>query len=210
MASIAQAAAHLGITPTYFYRLVVRGVFEKKGRAAYDLDQVMREWRRWRGEPDTGEEDWEGSDLVSAERSFTREKTRWTRLRADAQDLVLAQKRGELVEVAAISRVVEKAFTLLRQQLLVLPREITTEMLAFDDPGEAELFLENRIRELLQRMADDADELVDLIVDDGSDSHSKPSNGDAQNGGSRMAKVSFSAPASYGKRMGRPRKKALV
>jgi hypothetical protein len=132
--------------------------------------------------------------------TLTGARTRLVGLQSDAQEMVLAKLRGDLVPLSVIEHLITHLFSAVRSGVMAIPERISQEIAACTEESE--------IREVLRRAVHEV--LNDLSGPDTLESI-RSSMDDARStlGGSQgmVGRISAARP-NYSKRVGRPPSKA--
>lgn len=86
--------------------------------------------------------------------SLADEQRRWTAARADAAELALRVRRGELIELFAARRQGFEAARVIREALLNVPARIAAELAAEPDEGRVYVRLTEELRAALTSLAE--------------------------------------------------------
>lgn len=181
MATIAEASAHIFLTPARFQEFVSQGVIEKAERGAYDLDRVREQYiRHMRKRASNRSGDADG--LTEARAELTREQTQ-------AVALKNAVSRGQFAPIADMKREVGALLATFRERILSIPGKIAAscEMRA---RGEVEEIVRDELHEALDELARPITFSVDgggTGIDDGDD----PGSAGGSAGGGEAAAEAF-------------------
>ena len=112
MATLAQAAAHLFISPTRFRQLVDSGAIERQPAGAYDLDKVREAaFAQLRAVASA-----RGTSLrLSDERALLSKRQR------ELVELKTAKLRGAVVEIELVGEAVERNYAVIKEKLFAVP-----------------------------------------------------------------------------------------
>ena len=145
MASIQDAAAHLGITTKYFQDLIAAGTIERKPRGGYDLDECRKAYISRLRETAAGRLSQSGLDLQE-------ERARLAKEQADAKEMENAVERGDLVYIEDVAKQVENQLTKVRTKLLSVPTKVAPEAHACATVREVQNVIEAAITEALNEL----------------------------------------------------------
>lgn len=151
MASIQDAAAHLGITTKYFQDLIAAGTIERKPRGGYDLDECRKAYISRLRETAAGRLSQSGLDLQE-------ERARLAKEQADAKEMENAVERGDLVYIEDVAKQIENQLTKVRTRLLAVPTKVAPEAHACATMREVQSVIEQAIIEALNELVGYAEE----------------------------------------------------
>lgn len=139
-----------GVSATTIRNWVNAGcpVFERGSRGnphVFDSAAVF-EWRMSEIQRD--------ADSKTPGRNFEAARARAVAARAGIMEMNLAQRRGELVEVAEAAAIVAKEYAIVRAGFISLPK--IAPRLAFKKIPEIEELLADRVNEILTELSEDA------------------------------------------------------
>ena len=146
MASIAQVAHHIGVSPKYVNDLINEGVIKRMPKAQYDLDECRQSYISRLRESAAGRAN--AGDL-----NLTDERARLAKEQADAKEMENAITRGELVYIEDVAKRVEVALSNVKTKLLAVPTKVAPEAAAADDAKEVQALIERHIIEALNELA---------------------------------------------------------
>lgn len=119
-ASLAEASAHLCLTPKRFIELTKRGTLTKPDGAGYDLDLIRREYLDFlRGHASIRQLN--GLDPIA-------ERARKDKELADRVALQNAKTRGGIVPVKLLQQALDSAADRFRQRLAPLPAQLAAKI----------------------------------------------------------------------------------
>jgi phage terminase Nu1 subunit (DNA packaging protein) len=150
MATSAAAAKHIFISTSRFRDLVAGGVITHQANGKYDLAVVREEYIRNLQKVSAGRGGDGGAGLA-------KQRTRLESARTESVELKNAIARAEFVSLAAVQRVVEDQYSVVRERTLSTPGKCADRLTSYcaEDRG--------RIVEILMEEARDA--LTDLSTD---------------------------------------------
>lgn len=73
---------------------------------------------------------------------------------ANLAEIEYQQKRGDLIRLETVHRVIDSAATAFREALLVIPGRWASELAAEMDPREIEMVLDRELRQTLEHLTD--------------------------------------------------------
>ena len=163
MASHAQVAEHLDMSRQNATDLFSRGVLPGgRGQGKADIDECRVAYiRHLRSKAGGGTGD-AGADLDLAS-----ERARLAKEQADRQEMLNAQMRGELLARPDVDAAVSAAFARVRAKLLSVPGKAAAEVVAVDQPAEAEALIRDAVCEALEELAGTT--VADLVAAAGED-----------------------------------------
>ena len=147
MASIAEASAHSGFTPTYFSELVQRKIITKQPAGKYDIDTIRMEYLKHLKSAAAGR-------AASGDLDLGAERARLAKEQADAKEMENAVERGELVYIEDVAKRFEQSLNKVRMKLLAVPIKTAAEVVAAVDAKEAQSIIENAVIEALNELAE--------------------------------------------------------
>lgn len=145
MATMNEIARHLGVTPKYIGDLVAEGVFERRGRGEYDLNECREAYIKKLREAAAGR-------AASGELDLVAERARLAKEQADAKEMENAIERGDLVYIESVAKQIEGQLTKVRTKLLAIPTKYAPELHATATAREIQLLLEQAITEALNEL----------------------------------------------------------
>jgi phage terminase Nu1 subunit (DNA packaging protein) len=146
MASIREAANHLGISSVFFQDLLGKGVFERQPRGNYDLSTVTKSYIEYLRKMAAGRAGAGNLELVE-------ERARLAKEQADAKEMENAVSRGELVYIEDVAKQFERGLEKVRTKLLAIPSKIAPEVHACASVKEVQAVIESNIIEALSELA---------------------------------------------------------
>jgi hypothetical protein len=156
------AAKTLGITHPALIKAARTGRVTPEADGSYDVDKVRRELaqnsnalKRRHTKAPVREHNQGVRTLAEAERQRA-----WLRVQKD--ELELARKRGELIEVYEVKKAAFAKARLVRDRLMTLPSRVSTLFAAETDPQKIHQALEDEIRKALVELAGAEDAVGDL------------------------------------------------
>ncbi|EIC23277.1 DUF1441 family protein [Thiorhodovibrio frisius] len=82
------------------------------------------------------------------------EKARLDKVRADIAEVELERKRGDLIDVDAVTQTWERLVSVAKGRFMALPTRLSYDLAGLSEPREAERLLKNAIWEVLTELAD--------------------------------------------------------
>lgn len=145
MATIAEVAKHIGVTPKYVNDLINESVIEKRPRGQYDIDECRNAYIKRLRENAAGR-------AASGELDLVAERARLAKEQADAKEMDNAIGRGDLVYIEDVAKQFENMLTKVRTKLLALPTKIAPECHASATMLEVQSLIEAGIVEALHEL----------------------------------------------------------
>lgn len=147
MATVAEAAAHLFLSERRFYELLDKGVVDRAGPGAYDLDVVREQYIANLQDVAAGRSaGGEGLDL-------TAERARVAKEQADQLEMKNAKERGELLPRDDVHMAVTESFTRVRAKLLALPSKVAPMAFGLGSIAELKDAITRAINEALAELS---------------------------------------------------------
>ena len=84
------------------------------------------------------------------------EQLRYEKARADKMELEVTKRRGELVEISKIAKIVEQEYAAVRAGLLAIPVKLAIPLATINDATEVKNELENAVNEVLEELSADS------------------------------------------------------
>lgn len=186
--STQQLADHFGLTTRRVNGLVREGM-PQVGRGKFSPDAACQ-WFR-------AHENQLGKNAPSEKLDYYTEQARHTRAKAELAEIDLAKRRGALVELSAVLKIMERAHTAFKRHMLALPRKAAGRVIACSTLAEAESVIDHEVRDGLNeltRIAADLDTLTEPRErDESGDAKGPRASADPDGkrvGGSRKVSVS--------------------
>ena len=142
----------LRIAPRQIQQLAQDGIIPRDGRGRYQLKAAINGYvghlqKRTTGRPSSRPV---GSEVLD----YHAEKARLTKLQADKAQVELDERKGQLVEVDAISAEWARVVTDCKNRLLSIPTKAAPIVAPLSTPSEVMQVIEDLIREALEELAD--------------------------------------------------------
>jgi phage terminase Nu1 subunit (DNA packaging protein) len=148
----AQLAKAIGVSATQASLLTSQGmpvhsISPKNGKAKlYDYD-ACKAWLQQNQKEDE---------------NFASAKLRKEIALASLAELELMQKRGDLIEIVEVSKLVAKEYSTIRAQLLSLPSKLAGLIYTMQDQREVQDALDKAMREVLSELSADASQTTNI------------------------------------------------
>jgi len=149
MVTQAQLAAVFAVSVRTIQRWHAEGLPRTNGATSYRLPDVVR----WRLERER--ERCAAGEIDELDQARVRKET----VRAELLEIEVAQKRGTLVEVVKVDRMLWPLMRTARDRMLLLPDRVTDTMPILADPHERHSYLRKEIGVALQDLADQLEKL---------------------------------------------------
>lgn len=146
MATIAECAEHLFIDERTLKRHLDEGNVTRKGRGAYQLDEVRREYLTYLKSAASGRAQETNSKRVDA-------GTRKDDAIAEKYEIEIAQKRGELLLRSEVLAGLSAVFGRVRAKLLAIPSKLAPMLHGLSTVAEVQEKLSDAINEALEELA---------------------------------------------------------
>ena len=145
----------LRIAPRQIQQLAQDGIIPRDGRGRYQLKAAINGYvghlqKRNIGRPSSVPV---GPDVLD----YQTEKARLTKLQADKAQVELDERKGQLVEVEAISEEWARVVTDCKNRLLSIPSKAAPIVAPLSKPAEVMQVIEDLVREALEELADYAE-----------------------------------------------------
>ncbi len=92
-------------------------------------------------------------NTAGIDRQIQEEKLRYDTARADKMELEVAKRRGELIEVESVAKVIEQEYSAVRAALFAIPIKMAMVLAPLTQPTEIKRELEDSINEVLQELS---------------------------------------------------------
>lgn len=167
MATQQDIADHLGVSQSAVSSLVRSGVFAKRPRGGFDLDECRTSYLRRLREEAAGraaQGDREDGDL-----DIVAERARLAKEQADRLEMDNAVRRQELVEFDEFVAVIGRTFAAIRTRLLAIPAECAVRWSAGQTPAVAEEVIRDVVYQALEELSRGGGLIAEALAAEGDD-----------------------------------------